>query len=66
MLKIEVARRPSPDGVHATGMSEATVGRSATFCPVQRSVMDGYVVLDLARCMRHYACADVRLEAGGA
>jgi hypothetical protein len=52
-LKIEVARDHLQTGSSATGLSEGTAGHSGRSCPVQRSAIIGYVVRDLARCMRH-------------
>jgi hypothetical protein len=51
-LKIEVARVHLQTGSNATGLLEATVGHSGRSCPVQRPAMDGYVLLDLTRCLR--------------
>jgi hypothetical protein len=60
-LKIEVARVPSPDRVLR---DRAVGGRRRSqreVCRVQQSAMNGYVVLDLARCtrqMRKFAACD--------
>jgi hypothetical protein len=51
-LKIEVARVHLRTGSCATGLSEPPSVTAGSLCPVQRLAIDGYIVLDLARCTR--------------